>query len=339
MLKRLTLAAALLVVATVPTRAADPGDELLAQARREGKVVVYMSMTAEQVNTVNQRFLDTYHLPIEFLRLSGEELPLRILTEQRGGRFAVDTILDPGLEVKELAREGMLARYVPPEARDVLSGSTDPDGYWVTAFIKTEVILYNRDRLRAAGIKPPAAWEDFARPEWRGKFGIAGDDVELYAALRAFYGKDRTEQLLRALAANQPHLLASHSLGLTLLNAGEVQGVVAAYGADALTLIRKGGLTAEIVNPVPTPLQLNAMAIMKTAPHPNAARLYERWFLSKETQQWLARSYLLVSARKDMKNDTTLIDPRARYTSAEWPGGVEFSEGLRAFRALFNIPG
>jgi len=84
--------------------------------------------------------------------------------------------------------------------------------------------------------------------------------------------------LLRAYAANEPHLLASHSQGLTLIVAGEVLAVASAYGPDTLALKRKHG-PIELVNPTPTVLELHVIAVTKTAAHRRslAAILAIRW--------------------------------------------------------------
>lgn len=338
LVRALAFFALLPLLSNLPVRAASPDDELIAKAKAEGHLVTYVSATTEQVVALTKRFQDAYGIPVEYLRLSAQQLPVRLQTEQRGGRYAVDAVVDPLIQISGLKQTGQLAPYVPPEARDIRSGLDDKDGYYHPVFLKTEVLLYNPARVQAAGLKPPRDWSDLAAPAWRGQFGLAGDDIEWYAGMRRYFGKEKADALLRAISANQPRLVESHTLGITLVGSGEMLAMVAAYGPDALDFIRKGTPGA-IVNPVPTILQLDVVAVMKTAPHPNAARLYERWWLSKETQQWFESTYHIPSPRKDLPNDPQLIGPRLKYSIAEPTSTAEYTDDVQSFRTIFNIPG
>jgi iron(III) transport system substrate-binding protein len=337
-LRGVLLLAVLPLFTNLPVRAASADDELIAKAKAEGKLVTYVSATTEQVVELTKRFEAAYGIPVEYLRLSAQQLPVRLTTEQRGGRYAVDAVVDPLVQMSGLKAAGQFAQYVPPEARDLQAGIDDKDGYYHPVFLKTEVLLYNPARVQAAGLKPPRDWSDLAAPEWRGKFGLAGDDIEWYAGLRRYFGKERADALLRSISANQPRLIESHTLGITLVGSGELLAMAAAYGPDALDFIRKGTAGA-IVNPVPTILQLNVVAVMKTAPHPNAARLYVRWWLSKETQQWFLTTYHIPSSRKDLPNDPQLLNSHLKYSVASPTSTAEYTEDVQSFRSIFNIPG
>jgi iron(III) transport system substrate-binding protein len=336
--RRLSSCSCILLLLATQLPAAQAQDDLVARARQEGSVTLYGAMVADQANAVAERFKARYGITMNVLRIGADQIPTRVITEQRGGLNNVDLIAMPALQTGLLKRLGLLASYAPPENRELLAGVTDPDGTWTTYCIKTEVIAYNPVRLRTLGIKPPVTWEDLARPEWRGQFGLASNDIEWDVALRRFYGAARKDQLMRALAANQPRMLESHTLGLTLVASGELLAMAAAYGPDAY-IAREKGAAVTFVNPTPTVMELDALSIVKTAPHPNAARLFERWILSRETQEWFSGAYISPSARKDVKSRSGLLDPHARYVATDPADSVDYNADVGAFRRMFNIPG
>jgi iron(III) transport system substrate-binding protein len=312
-------------------------DVLIAKAKAEGSVSVYTSTSTEQANAIAERFTAQYGIPAHILRLNGDALAVRIVTEQRAGHNEADAVSVAGIEGGQLAAQGLFAEYRAPESRALLPGMADPGGLWATDFIASEAIAYNPARVRALGIRPPAAWEDFTGPEWRTQFGLPSDSIGWYSALLHYYGRERADRLLRAYAANQPQLLATHTQGLTLITAGEVAAVASAYGPDTLALARKGQ-PVQLVNPTPTVLELHVVCVMKNATHPNAARLFARWTLSRETQAWMIASLGRVSGRKDLKNDPDLFGPRLRTAIIDPADGVHYGDELKAFHAIFNIP-
>lgn len=81
-----------------------------------------------------------------------------------------------------------------------------------------------------------------------------------------------------------------------------------------------------------------SIAILKTAPHPNAARLFERWFLSRDTQGWVRSELHRISARKDVTNDPRLLDRRVRYVISNPDDSPNAAALVKAFKAIFNLP-
>jgi iron(III) transport system substrate-binding protein len=312
--------------------------DLIAKAQREGVVVFYSTFAQPDTNALAQRFQARYGFPMQTLRTDPATMASRILTEQRGGRFEADVTTEPGFETDELKHQGALEQYRAPENRDLLAGTYDPDGYWSTIFVNSEVIGYNTARIKALGLRAPRSWEDLAAKEWRTNFSMYGSSFEWLQAMKRFFGRDRALALARAYGANQPRLVQSHSQAVNLLLSGEVAAAANAYAYDLL-LQRDRGLPVDFVNPVPTVLELGCVAILKSAPHPNAARLMVRWWLSRDTQQWFRQALHRATARKDIQNDPRLLDPKVRYLISNPADSVNAAEQIRDFNEAFNRPG
>ncbi len=254
----------------------------------------------------------------------------RLATEQRGGRFDADIVGNSGYEEDEAKRLGLMQAFRPPEARAYLAGAVDPDGYWVADLANTDALAYNPNVVRAQGLRPPRTWEDLAAPAWRGQFGVYADSVELYAALKSFYGKERTDALFRALAANGPRLISNHTLATNLVIAGEIPAAVNIYAYAALDASDQGRPVV-LVNPTPTVIELGCIGVVKNAPHPNAAQLFDRWLLSRVTQQWIRSGLHRISMRKDVQNDRRLLDPKTRYVIANPANSVNARSDIADF--------
>ena len=157
---RAALAAALLAtLAAGAAGAADPmpvpDPALVAAAKREGTVMLYIAMEPRQLNAMVQRFESRYGIKTQFLRMESDKLPARVITEDRGGLYNADTIADPGLQIALLKRSGLLTPLNAPENKDLLAGTYDKQGYWSAVFLNTETMSYNPVRVKAAGLRPP----------------------------------------------------------------------------------------------------------------------------------------------------------------------------------------
>jgi iron(III) transport system substrate-binding protein len=310
---------------------------LIAAAKREGGVTLYGSMSQLQMTMVANRFEAEYGIPVQTLRGDNGPIIARFMTELRAGQPRADVIDLPGFNTREFLRQGVLDRFRPPEAAFLMPGTVDPDGYWVSAFFNTEVIAYNPKVVKTLGLTPPSGWEDFARPEWRGHVAMYQNAFEWFGTLSKYFGKEKAEQLLRGYAANQPRLVASKSLAVNMLASGEVAGVAVAYAYD-VNNARKSGAAIEFVNPNPVVVELHCIAVSKTAPHPNAARLLERWWLSHTTQVWLRDGLGRISGRRDVKTDPRLFDPKAHYVVSEPADADHAADVMKTYNEIYNIP-
>jgi len=324
-----------LSTAAAPSPVNDPA--LVAAAKREGTVTLYIAMEPKQLAAMVKRFEDVYGLNVQFLRLESDKLPPRVIVEERGGLHNVDVVADPDLQIELLKRLGLLVPLHPPEDRELLAGTYDPDGTWSSFFLNTETISYNPVRLRAAGLRPPRTWEDFAAKEWRGQFTLYQTGYEWYGALKKFYGRARADALLRGLAANQPRMVTGHTFGISLALNGEVLATVNTYGYDALIEKDKGS-PIELVNPTPTIIENFGVAVMKTAPHPNAARLLARWLLTRDAQQWIKDNLHRAVPRKDVQNDPRMISPKVRYVISTPGDEATLAQDRKDYDALLNLP-
>jgi len=341
-IRRVAAIVALVVATASGSNAAPSGavDDLalIAAAKAEGQVQVYGVGPSESLDAKARRFEALYGIKVSPLHVAGTAIPARLLVQQRGGSFTTDVVIgEELLETEQVKRAGLYAQYRPPETRDLLPGTYDKDGYWAAHAIYTEVICYNPPKVKAAGLKPPATWFDFAAKEWRGQFAVFAGGWEWYAAMKRFYGADRVDALMRAYAANEPRMQPTHQIVVDLTGSGEVLAAPNAFGITCLRAKTKG-VPVELVNPVPTVIELGVVSVLRSAPHPNAARLFERWLLSRETEQWAVDTLGETVPRKDVKNDPRILNPQTRYIISDPSDLDAVNANIKAFNAIYNIP-
>jgi iron(III) transport system substrate-binding protein len=321
--------------------AAQPVDDrdLVAKAQAEGTVSIYIALASEDIAKVVNRFDSDYPgIKLQALRLESDQVPAKITIEQRSGHYDVDAEMAPGYQTDQLKRAGYLLSLRIPEDRDFRPGYADPEGYWRVVLMNTDAIIYNTDKVKALGIEPPKGWNDFTKPQWRGRFALFNGSYEWYSAMHHALGEAAADRLMRGLAANHPALVGSHQLAVTMTDAGEYAGGVNIYAYNAARLMRSGSHVA-LVNPDPVIGETECIALLKNAPHPNAAKLFLRWFLSHDTQAWMAQTNVIgrISGRKDVQSDPMIWNPKLNIVLSNPSDSTHYTDEVRSFNQVFGI--
>ncbi len=280
-----SLLAAVLVLAAAPAWAQAPQ---VAEARKEGKVVWYTPLAVKVAERVAKSFEQQHGVKVEVHRSGAERLLQRLLQEAQAGIKNADVFETADIgHVPLLKRRGMLSRYTPPGADRFPAAFKDKDGM-ATAWRAFAVVIQYNPKL-VAKADAPRTWKDLLDPKWKGKLvsahpGYAGSAVSQIYALANLYGWDYWKQL----AQNKPMLVQSIHDPFQVVTSGE--RAVGVNGADYyIHSQRKAGNPVEVVYPEEgVPLIPIPIAVLNTAPHPNAARLFMDFVFGKAVQQLLA---------------------------------------------------
>lgn len=267
-------------------------------AKNEGEVVWYTAMNTADGEVVRKLFQAKYpFLTLTILRQPGEKVRTRILTEARARKFLWDVVSFNHLDMDALNQEGLLASYVSPETRTGFpKGAVDPDGRWAAIYVRQFVVGYNTNLVPAA--EAPKRWDDLLDPKWKGKFALDESDVEWYAAMIEYLGRDKAVSYMRALAQQTPQFRRGHSLISRLLIAGDFP--LAMVYASEIDAAKKRGAPVEWVRTLdPIVTSPSQVAVSAKAPHPHGARLLVDLLLSVEGQT-LLRERRRMPARADL---------------------------------------
>jgi iron(III) transport system substrate-binding protein len=291
--------------------AAASADSRIEQARREGELVWYTAMNVPDAEALKKPFLARYpFLALSVLRAPGEKVRTRILTEARADRHAWDVVSFNLLDIDALNREALLA----------------PDSS-AAIYVRQYVIGYNTREVRPE--QAPKSWEDLLAPQWIGKLAIDESDVEWYAAMLDYWGRDKALAYMRALARQQPQQRRGHQLLTRLLVAGDFP--LALVHAAEIDKQRQDGAPLDWVRTLdPVISSPSQVAIAAKAPHPAAARLFVDFLLSEEGQRAIAARGR-VPARTDLAAAAPL---KVHYVSARL--AADFNRYEREFRDIFR---
>ena len=302
-------------------------------AKTEGEVVLYSSLNNEQIVTLIDAFKKKYpFIKPSFYRGTSERVLQRASTEAKAGRFAVDVATAAGFQLQLMKESGLTQKYVPPEVAFYNDGFKDPDGHWVSVHSLLNSMAYNTQLVKPG--EAPKKYEDLLAPRWKGRLGVNIQDPEWYVNLQRRWGKEKARSFLKALAAQQPGVRDGHNITAQLLAAGEFNAVSNTYAHIAARIKNQGG-PVQYVFDEPVITYVHPIALMKSAPHPNAAKLLISFILSAEGQRMLREQGRIPSHRDidplvfSLRN-VKLFPSDPKFAKEYAPAGEEM-------RAIFGI--
>ena len=231
-----------------------------------------------------------------FYRGTSERVLQRTATEAKAGRFAVDVATSAGFQLELMKESGLTQKYVPPEAAFYDDGFKDPDGHWVSVHSLLNSMAYNTQLLKP--YEAPKKYDDLLAPRWKGRLGVNLLDPEWYVSLQRRWSKEKARNFLKALAAQQPAVRDGHNITAQLLAAGEFYATSNTYAHIAARIKNQGG-PVQYVFDEPVITYVHPIALMRSAPHPNAAKLLISFILSAEGQHML-RDQGRIPSRRDV---------------------------------------
>ncbi len=215
-------------------------DQLAAQAAKEGSVTWYTTFADDDVQPMVAAFNKIYpNVKVNALRLSADQIPARIITEQRGHQYSADVVSGDSPQIAQLLQAGVLQPYTPKDLPPLPSGLSMPSGYQGIVYLVTTVIAYNPTVVKQKNLPVPTSWEDLTKPAWKGQFSIDPGAVNWYDSLIKGMGHDQALALLKALGANKPVFVSSHTQAITDVEAGEPAAAATAYGYKSASEIKK----------------------------------------------------------------------------------------------------
>ena len=269
-----------------------------AAAKQEGKVVIYGSLESGIMDEIEKAFTAKYDIPIEYFRASSNKTLDRVLTEQRAGRVQSDVVITNRGPMLLLKKEGAFAKYVSPEAKNFPDAVKDKHGVLSPIYRMVIVgILYNTKLVKPE--EAPKKLEDLLAPRWQGKWVMPDPSRHFTtgAWLKNFdelYGKDAMA-MIRKLAAAKPILVESFIPSAQKIISGEAQA-----GITYLKYVHIFGKDGAPLDYARLPKYLadgHHVGVQAKAPHPNAARLFEDFFISPEGMKILAQEGEFVTAK------------------------------------------
>jgi iron(III) transport system substrate-binding protein len=295
-------------------------ERVLQAAKSEGVVSLLGTTGVEIRDALTLPFQKAYGIQVDYFGGSGAEQAARVSAERRAGKYAWDifvggttTALTSMIPIK--AFDSLDSALILPEVKNAKNWRgggiefLDPARQMVVMTPTHRVILI----VNSAAVDPNSikSYKDLLNPKWKGQ--IATDDPRRsgpgQASFTFFYlHPELGPDFIRALARQELVVFRDPSQLLNLVGQGKYPILIGPRDtmlADAL----KRSLPINVVNPSLvregsdiSPASGN-VAMFNRAPHPNAAKVYLNWLLSKEGQTHHARALGSISSRLDVPHD------------------------------------
>ncbi len=208
----------------------------------------------------------------------------------------------------------------------------DREGYWTAIYVTPNVLGFNTHLVKKEEV--PKTYEHLLKPEWKGgKISIDVEGWALLSGLSREWGKDKTVAYLRRLAAQNPHIIRGQTTRANLLAAGEFPLAIS-YGQFFEEHEKKGGPVGWVpLEPVVT--QVYPIMLAGKAPHPNAAKLFIDFALSKQAQEMI-RDFSRIPTRTDVSPvQPRLIQYRRVVENPE--GLTDLDATIKLFNEIFGL--
>ncbi len=275
----------------------EAASDLVAKARKEGKVVLYHSTTVRDIQSLVKAFEAKYPpIKVESYRAGADKLLTKILSEVRANKYVPDVIEMRGFEISLLKQKGLLMKYNSPNYQSYPPEFLDPDGYWANLYYVTRTIAYNTKLVAAKDV--PRRYEDLLKPQWKGQLAMDERDYEWFGNILEIMGQEKGMAFLKKLGQQKINFRSGRTLLVTLVAAGEFPVFLTASGY-AVAQMKDEGAPVDWVSFDPTLVNLNMVAIAAHVNHPHAAKLFADFVSSKEGQS-LVGSYGRSPSRPDV---------------------------------------
>jgi len=324
----LTLAG-VVVLAAAPASADFKADwaKLIAAAEKEGKVSIAAGgAPSRQYRHVFNKFYEKFGVSVEVSRGGAGRTTSRVLAERKAKKYTMDiALISVRINNQRLVPTNALIPFEPllihPEVIDKSKWYGGKywygDKYLKHTFFYTAGVIdknffwYNTKKISAAEISTIKSQWDFLKPKWKGK--VQGGAMEDPSGIRqmndAWQSADRGPDWVRKyLTGGNVTFSADRRILETWLVKGRYPiKAVSTAEEDLRTLAKKGLPIKQMSLPKKVGLLRASgsgccISAFANAPHPNAAKLFANWFLSKEGQTAI-HTTIPNLARSSLRND------------------------------------
>lgn len=264
--------------------------EIIAKARQEGKLralVQFEGSIPQITKTFNKKYP---FINIHLEDSGGPEAHHRFIRELQAGVKTDWDVLNPAIEIypdyvpyaKKIDILGMAEHGV----LHIPTKMIDPSNRNIAILAQAiGVIAYNRERI--SDDRAPNTWEDFLKPELKGRKFLVDIRPHGMTPLAVGLGEEWLVKYARGLRQQEPIWFRSQTTSMTGIAAGEF-ALHQLTNYHSCMRVRKRDprnvLVCKVIEPIPV-RPLIAQAVVNNAPHPHSALLFLEFLASPEAQR------------------------------------------------------
>jgi ABC-type Fe3+ transport system substrate-binding protein len=262
-------------------------------------------------------FERTYGIRVDYSAFAGSELPPRVAAERAAGKYLWDVYIGgPGASLLSFVPQGFLERLdsalILPEVTDERQWRNGAPEYldrgrqvFVMLSSYRNNLAYNSNLVHPSEL---SSYRNLLDPKWNGKI-VVDDPFKTgpgIATFTFFYlHPELGPEFLRGLGSQNLLVLRDYQQEVDAIGRG--RHLILLGGSDN-TIAQRIDQGTPIANLEAQQVQERSdvssgsgnLSLFSHAPHPNAARVYVNWLLSKEGQELFAKASNGVSTRLDV---------------------------------------
>jgi len=301
----------------------DEWEKTVKAAEQEGQLVLY-SLSEVGDAIANSGFQKMFSkIKISVVPARGGEHVSRIMAERRAGKFLADVgnlgNTSPYTLYQGKALDPITSAFILPEVKDQSKWwqgkqhFIDPESRYIFVYVGAPLFLvgYNTKLVNPNGFK---SYWDLVDPKWKGKIVAFDPKAGGFSATRDrffYHNPELGPKFMRRLYGETGlTLYARYPQGEDWLAAGKFALCLCRH--QSISEAKNQGLPVDLIEPsvfkegVGVETRAKTLVLMNKAPHPNAAKVFINWFLSREGQsdfQKISGKFLDAGAEGSLRID------------------------------------
>jgi len=337
-------------------------EKTLEAAKKEGQVTVYISGYEEVLPEFEKEYPE---IKLVSVTGRGSQLAQRMITERRGDKYLADVFNSGGVTTHgqlHIAKvlDPIKPALILPEVTDISKWYqkqhhyTDTEGQYVFSYVGSATygsIHYNTKLVDARDFK---SYWDLLSPKWKGK--VVARDIRAPGPgsgnARLFYHHpDLGPSFVRKLFGEMDiNLFRDYRQGPDWLAVGKYS---ICFFCD-VDVLKQQGLPVDTFGPKAFKeggglvQQFGTITLVNKAPHPNAARVFINWLLSRKGQIALQKTLVNSESPPDSlridipKDDVPLLSRRVdgvNYIDTSKPGWQDMKPVIQIMNEVLKAAG
>lgn len=330
-------------------------NKIVAAAEQEGTVVINSQPNQAWRDYILREFAKAYpKITVNLSVLPTEQFVARVRTERQAGKYLWDVVASGATSGFFLEKDDALDPFLPelvlPEVKDAAVW-----GGWDEALVDSSrkyvfaMSAYLQPAYYNAKLVPQASAQRLGLkvmldPQYVGKTAwhdpsLAGGGQAIGPLVRAALGDDGLKKLILdqkvVFYQQQQGVVEAMARSTALFALGPpITSLIAPYvqaGAIGANDIRSFGNSPEVAY---ESIGGNCLYVLKQRPHPNAARVFVNWMLTKQVQSELAKVLDMASRRQDVQSSVDTDEMPVRGAKYITPQREESFAELTAVGAM-----
>jgi iron(III) transport system substrate-binding protein len=319
-----------LVLILWPVLALAQTAEIVNQAKKEGEVVLYTTMTVGDFEHFKKAAKEKYpFLEIRHVYLSSARQAARVMQEHRAGRVQADVLGNSPEPLLYFKQQGVIGPYRSAETKNLIERTWDPEGYW--SGITTDLLVTGFNPKLVSKGAAPKNYDEYLKPQFKGQLAVNRGVPYPLTGMVSLRGEEQGFAYFKKLSQQELRLVEGYTHTINLMAAGEYP-ITAFMQISKLDAMKRKQAPVDWLPSSQTLATISTVAMVKNPLHPAAAQLLIDFYLSPEGQRALAAAGK-IPLRRGVKSQSREIDQLMESGNLHiiWPEG-----GYDRYMKIYN---